>query len=99
MFVINLHIQLDLSIQFHATAGNLLSFLTSQRKFPYLENKSKFLQFPIQIIPILEMQEGKRKKLGKQGRPKKNNKKIPVFLFGLMGGEKKEGKIWKIALS
>lgn len=66
------------------------SFLISQRKFPYLENKSRFLKFPTQTILILEMQEGKRKKLGKKGKPKKNNKKILVLLFGVIGEKKRQ---------
>lgn len=74
---------------------SLDSFLTSQRKFPYLENKSRFLKFPIQTIPILEMQEGKRKKLGKKVRPKKTNKKY-WFSFLELWEKKKKGKIWKI---
>lgn len=63
-------------------AISLESFLISQQKFPCPENKSTFLKFPMQTIPILEMQKGKRKKLGKRKGQRKTTKKILlVFCF------------------
>lgn len=78
-------------------AISLESFLISQQKFPCPENKSTFLKFPIQTIPILEMQKGKRKKLGKRKGQRKTTKKYCLFvclffLFGVMGREKKKRK-------
>lgn len=78
--------------QYSSTLSQVMSldsFLTSQRKFPYLENKYRFLKFPIQTISILEMQEGKSNNLGKKGRPKKPNTHThPFFLCEVMEGKK-----------
>lgn len=73
-------------------AISLESFLISQQKFPCPENKSRFLKFPIQTIPILEMQKGKRKKLGKSKGQRKTTKKyccVFFFFLELWEGKKK----------
>lgn len=80
-------------------AISLESFLISQQKFPCPENKSTFLKFPMQTIPILEMQKGKRKKLGKRKGQRKTTKKILLvfcfffFFLELWEGKKKEGGV------